>query len=146
MPTAPKLVGAILFFGVAWVAALSVLDTLPEETPARYFPLSIAVIGFWQGWVVAGGHAGEGMRAAIGTGIRVSVQIAFFGLLLHALRTMFIRSSRLLYDGPGEAAIAAMELFLEYLLQSMTVPIWGTLIGGGIIAGLLVEWSSRRWR
>lgn len=146
MPTASKLVGAVLFFGVAYVAALGVLDTLPEGTPARFFPISIALIGLWQGWMVAGTRAGSGMRAAMGTGLRTSCQIAFFGLLLHALRTMFIRSANLRYDGPGEATIAAMELFLQYLIQSLTVPIWGMLIGGGILAGILVEWSARRWR
>jgi hypothetical protein len=145
MPTAAKLVGAILFFAVGYVAALGVLQTLPEGTPARFFPLSIALIGLWQGWMVAGNHAGQGVVSAMGTGLRTSVQIAFFGLALHALRTMFLRSANLRYDGPGEATIASLELFLQYFIQSLTVPIWATLILGGVFAGIVVELASRRW-
>ena len=146
MPTGAKLTGAIWFFGVGYLAAVFVLDTFPPETPARFFPLSIALIGLWQGWYVAGGNAGLGMGAAIGNGVRTSVQIAFFGLLIFALRTMFLRSANLRYDGPGEAAIAALDLFLEYALQSLTAPVWGTLILGGILGGIVVERAWRTWR
>lgn len=146
MPTGAKLTGAVVFFAVGWLAALFVIDTFPEGTPATYFPLTIALIGLWQGWMVAGTHAGNGYQISMGAGLRTSVQIAFFGLLLFALRTMFMRSARLRYDGPGEATIAALELFLEYLLQSLTPEIWGTLILGGLIGGAICEWAARRWR
>lgn len=146
MPTGAKLTGAVVFFAVGWLAALFVIDTFPEGTPATYFPLTIALIGLWQGWMVAGAHAGNGYQISMGAGLRTSVQIAFFGLLLFALRTMFMRSARLRYDGPGEATIAALELFLEYLLQSLTPEIWGTLILGGLIGGAICEWAARRWR
>ncbi len=146
MPTAAKLIGALLFFGIGWVAALFVLDTFPEEMVATYFPLTIALLGFWQGWMVSGGNAGKGMNAAIGNGLRTSVQMAFFGLAIFALRTMFLRASNLRYDGAGEATVATLEIFLEYLIQSLTVPIWGTLIVGGMVAGAIVEAVSRVWR
>lgn len=146
MPTGAKLMGAIWYFGVGYLAALFVLDTFPEEMAARFFPLTIALIGLWQGWYVAGGNAGQGTAAAIGNGVRTSVQIAFFGLSIFALRTMFLRSANLRYDGPGEAAIAALELWLEYFLQSLTMPIWGTLIAGGVLGGVVVEWAWRTWR
>ncbi len=146
MPTAAKLVGAITFFAVGWFAALQVLLTLPEGTPARYFPLTIALIGLVQGWMVAGARAGNGFSAAISSGLRSSLQIAFFGLLLFALRTMFIRSADLRYDDPGEATIETLELFLEYLTQSLTIEIWGALLVGGVIGGILTEFAARAWR
>ncbi|AHM05065.1 Tellurite resistance protein TrgA [Roseibacterium elongatum DSM 19469] len=146
MPTAAKLVGAILFFGIGWVAALFVIDTLPEEMAVTYFPLTIALIGLWQGWMVAGGNAGGGVRASMGQGARTSVQIAFFGLLLFALREMFRRAANLRYDDPGAAVIATLELVLEYFIQSLTIPIWGTLLIGGVIAGALVEIASKLWK
>jgi len=144
MPTASRLVGAVVFFGVGWLAALQVIKTLPEGTPATFFPLTIALIGLWQGWSVAGRNAGHG--GAIGNGLRTSIQIAFIGLLVFALRTMFIRSANLRYDGFGEAVVAALELFIEYALQSLTVPVWGVLLVGGAIGGLICETAARRWR
>ncbi len=146
MPTGAKLVGGAVFFAVAWYAALQVLLTLPEGTPARYFPLTIAVIGLWQGWYVMGNRAGAGFTAAIANGLRTSAQIAFFGLLLFALRTMFLRSADLRYDSPGEATIESLELFLEYFLQSLTIEIWGALFVGGIIGGIVTEMAARAWR
>jgi len=146
MPTAAKLIGAMLLFGVGWLAALGAVRTLPEGMPARYFPLTIALIGFWQGWFVIGSRAGQGPRAGIVNGLRAAVQMAIWGLALFALREMFLRSANLRYDGAGEATVAALELFLEYALQSLTVAIWGVVILGGAAAGAITEWAARRWR
>lgn len=146
MPTGAKLVGAVIFFGVGWLAALQVLTTVPEGTPATWFAPTIAMIGLWQGWSVAGRTAGQGRGAAIGNGVRTSVQIAMLGLAVFALRTMFQRSANLRYEGFGEAVVEAMDLFIEYFFQSLIVPVWGVLLIGGIIGGLMCESAARRWR
>ncbi|WP_262879183.1 TrgA family protein [Roseicyclus sediminis] len=147
MPTAAKLVAAILFFVVGWQAATFTLLTFPPEMAATYFPLSIAMIGLWQGWMVSGSRAGQGVGVALGNGVRCGVQVAFFGILLFALRTMFMRSANLRYDSPGEAVIATLDLFLQYFLQTLEIPhIWATLLIGGAIAGLLTEAAGRLWR
>ena len=146
MPTAAKLVGAIFFFGVGWLAALQVMTTFPEGTPATWFAPTIAIIGFWQGWAVAGRGAGNGRSMAMGNGLRTSVQIAILGLTLFALRTMFIRSANLRYDGFGEAIVESMNLFIEYFFQSLIAPVWGVLLIGGILGGLVCESAARRWR
>ena len=150
MPTAARLAAGILFFLVGWQAAQYTLLTFPEGTPATYFPLTIGLIGLWQGWMVAGSRAGQGIGLAFANGIRCSVQTAFFGILLFALRTMFMRSANLRYDSPGEATVATLELFMEYLFQTFQMPqaylIWGTLLIGGALAGLVTEAVGRVWR
>jgi hypothetical protein len=83
---------------------------------------------------------------AIANGLRTSVQIALIDLAVFALRTMFMRASNLRYDGFGEAVVASMELFIQYGLQSLIVPVWGVLLAGGVIGGLICEGASRRWR
>lgn len=146
MPTAAKLVACMLFFMIGWQAAVYTLLTFPPEMPATYFPLTIALIGLWQGWTVCGARAGEGLGQAVANGLRCSVQIAFLGILLFALRTMFARAANLRYDAPWEAVTATSELFIEYLLQSLTIPVWSTLLIGGALCGLVVEAASRLWR
>lgn len=150
MPTAGKLVAAILFFAVGWQAATYTLLTFPPGTPATYFAFTIGVIGAWQGWMVSGSRAGKGIGVSFGNGIRCAIQIAFFGILLFALRTMFMRSANLRYDSPGEALTATLELFLEYLMQTLQMPyaimIWTTLIVGGALCGLVTEAAGRLWR
>jgi len=68
------------------------------------------------------------------------------GLAIFAFREMFQRSTNLRYDDPGRALIAALELFMEYALQSLIWPVWTVLLLGGMGAGVLVELASRRWR
>ena len=59
---------------------------------------------------------------------------------------MFSRASNLRYDAPWEAVTATFELFIEYFLQSLTIPVWGTLLIGGALCGLVVEAAGRLWR
>lgn len=149
MPTAAKLVAAILFFMVGYQAArFTLLETFPEGLHGNtIFPMSIALIGVWQGWMVSGSRAGQGWRAAFGNGMRCGAQIAVFGLLVYALRTMFQRASNLRYDAPWEAVIATFDLFIQYFVQTLESPlIWGTLLIGGAIAGILTEVAGRLWR
>jgi hypothetical protein len=148
MPTGSKLVGAVLFLAIGYYAALGVIPTFPEGTSMTYFPLTIALIGLVNGWMVIGTRAGAGLQAAIANGLRTSVQIAFFGLLLFALRRMFLRAADLAYSGSGfGAAIGdAISYFIEFFLQSLTLEIWGVLFVGGIVGGLLTEWAARAWR
>lgn len=146
IPTAAGLVGAVVFFGVGWLAALQVLDTLPPNTPATYFPLTVALIGMWQGWRVMGAGLGRGRGLALSHGLRCSVQIAFLGLVLFSGRAVFLRAWDLRYDGLGEAVVALLDQFIVYLLQSLTMPVWGVLLAGGVFGGLICEAAARRWR
>ena len=95
---------------------------------------------------MAGRNAGQGRGQAIGNGIRTSVQIAVLGLIVFALRTMFIRSANLRYDGFMEALMEAGDLFIQYFIQMAIVPVWGVLLIGGAIGGILCEGAARRWR
>jgi hypothetical protein len=149
MPTAAKLVAAILFFLVGYQAArFTLLETFPEAMHGYMaFPVSIGLIGLWQGWMVSGSRAGQGWRVSAGNGMRCAAQIACLGLLLYALRTMFHRAANLRYDAPWEAMIATFELFIEYFMQTLESPlIWGTLLIGGAVAGLLTEAAGKLWR
>ncbi len=148
MPTGSKLVGAVLFFAIGWYAALQVIPTFPEGTSMTYFPLTIALIGLVNGWMVIGTRAGAGVQTAIANGLRTSVQIAMFGLLLFSLRRMFLRAADLAYAGSGfgTAISDSISYFIEYFMQSLTIEIWGVLFVGGIVGGLLTEWAGRAWR
>jgi hypothetical protein len=146
MPTGSKLAGGVIFFAIAYMAALQAKLTFEEGTQATYFAWVISGIGFWQGWLVMGNRAGAGMRPAIANGMRTALQIAFFGLGFFALRTMFIRSADLRYSAPGEAVVASLELFIDYATQSATIGVWGVLMVGGMLGGMAVEIASRMWR
>ncbi len=150
MPTAAKLVAAILFTVIAVAAALAfkMADTqiLPAQLTVPFYLPIMAALGIWQGWMTMGRNAGGGWVHAINTGVRTSFQIGLLGIIVFGLLEMFDRSTRLYYDGPGEAVIAAMDLFMEYGLTVVTsVNSMIVLFGGGVIAALIVEITGRRW-
>jgi hypothetical protein len=146
IPTAARLAGGIWFFVVGWIAALQVLATFPQGTPATYFPLSIAMIGLWYGWSVAGRGVGEGRAVAVAHGLRCAIQMAFVGLVAFSARAVYYRALNMRYDGLGDAVEAVLVQFIAYGVQSLTIPIWGVLLAGGVIGGLICEAIARRWR
>ncbi|WP_370268104.1 TrgA family protein [Nioella sp.] len=146
MPTAAKLVSAVLFAVVAYAAAEAYAQTLPPGQPRQLLVPIVTVLGLFQGWLTMGGRVGAGISMAITTGVRTSFQIAFWAIVGFGLYEMFYRSTRLRYDGPGEAVIAAIELFMEYglsVLMATTCLI--ILFVGGALAGILAELVNRRW-
>ncbi|MBF9029738.1 TrgA family protein [Rhodobacterales bacterium HKCCE3408] len=147
MWTAARLVAAVLFTALGYYSATLVAATFPEGTDPKTFVICIASIGLWQGWMTMGKLTGRGYSAAAGNGIRTSVQIAFFGLLLFALVEMFSRSADLRYRDFWTATKDALNLFIEYLGQYAGIPAsWGVLLAGGVLIGLATEAAARLWR
>lgn len=152
MFTAAKLAAALLFAGLGWVSARLVTDGLVNSLFAdgvdhSLFEPSIAFIGLWQGWTVMGKLVGNGYGAAVANGVRTSVQITFLGLAFYAVREMFSRSTDLRYNDFGVAVVDALNLFLFYGEQMLTVrPALVVLIAGGAFLGVLCEYVSRIWR
>ena len=146
MPTTAKLVSAVLFAIIGFFAADAYADTLPPGQPRFWLIPIVTVLGIGQGWMTMGRHVGQGMSMAITTGVRTSFLILFWAVTIFGLYEMFYRSTRLRYDGPGEAVIAALELLMEYGMSVLTaVPTLIILFGGGAIAGIVAEYTNRRW-
>lgn len=146
MPTAAKLVAAFAFAAVAFFAAEMFKVAMPEGNAFGRFSYICAGLGVLCGWFVMGKLAGGGYRAAMGYGVRTSVTITFWALLLFSGYEMIIRSTKLRYDGPMEALTAVVDLMLERGRWMATPEVLGTLFVGGILAGLLVEWAGKQWR
>lgn len=145
MPTASKLVAAVLFALVAALAAHLFIPVLPEGTQIKMFRELSGVIGFFCGWFIMGKSTGRGMSEAINRGLVTSVAILFWCLLAFSIYFMIRKSTRMMYDGPMEAVLGVLELMLEYgaLLKNPATP--AVLIGGGVLGGMIVEKVSRRW-
>lgn len=146
MPTAARIFGAICFAAIAFLAAEAVKPLMPEGTRFGFFSEIMAAIGAACGWFVMGALVGRGYSVAVSTGFRTSATLVFFGLLLFSGREMILRSLDRRYHGPMQALQGMVGLAADYgklLLNGQDLVI---LIGGGALAGLLVEWVGRRWR
>lgn len=146
MPTAAKLVAAVWFALIGWLAANAHIPALGESAAYGAFREVTALIGFIVGWRVMGALVGQGYPDAIGTGLRTSVTLVFFALLGFSTYHMVQQSTKMVYDGPMEAVLGVFQFMVENGRDMLTVGVLGTLAIGGVLGGIVTEWASRRWR
>jgi hypothetical protein len=145
MPTAAKLVASLAFALTGFLAAEAFKLGMPEGMAFGPFSLVIAAVGFICGWRIAGRLAGKGFSSSIGYGLRTSVTIVFWGLLIYSTERMIQRALDMLYKGPIEAVLGIFQLMYELGLKVPTPEVLTVLIVGGVIGGLAAEWAARRW-
>ena len=146
MPTAARLIAAALFALLAYAAAELFKPGMPPETQFGWFAPICALVGLVVGWTVSGALAGRGYRAAAGTGLRSSATIVFWVLLGFSVREMVLRSMRKQFKGVFEAIEGTFDIMLDFGQALLRPEPIVALAVGGIVAGLLTEWGSRRWR
>lgn len=150
MPTGAKLVSAIYFTFITYVAAQMVHNifeaNIGYDLDWGNFAEITAVIGLLVGWQVMGPHVGDGRYFAIQRGILSSVACVFWSLILWALVEMIKLGMDLKYPGPTAAIVDGFRIALEYGKEISTPLFWGWMIGAGIFGGLLAEFTSKRFR
>lgn len=147
MPTAGKMTAAVLFGILTWYASELIKPTFPEGTDLGFFTEINTAIGIICGWIVAGSRAGTGYNAAVSYGLTATAALVFWGLLLQSGGVMIRQSMRVSnsYGSAFEAVIDVFNLMLEHGAQMATPAIIGTLVIGGIVAGLITEFIGSRY-
>ncbi len=145
MPTAAKLVAAVLFAALSLFVADLYQQGITDGTITTYLVPGSAAVGLICGWRVMGRLVGKGMGDAIGSGIRTALTIVFFALLLFSIYEMVVTSTKGLYDGPMEAVLAIFDIMLKYGRGLISPEIIGSILVGGGLAGMATEWADRRW-
>lgn len=146
MPTGAKLVAAVCFAIVGWLAAEAYIPQLPADTRTGYFREIMALLGFVLGWMTLGPNVGRGYADAASIGMRTSFLLVFWGLLGMSIYFMVRRSTRMIYDNAGDAALDVPMLMLQYAGLMGSVPLIAILAVGGAIGGVLTEFAGRRWK
>lgn len=145
MPTAARLVAAIVFAALGYLLSELVKPLFPPGTDLGRVSEMNAGVGLFVGWVVAGSRAGDGWRAAVGHGLTGAAAFVFWAMLLHSGIEMIRRSMRGQYDGPVAAVVGIFELMIGYGQVVATAGVIGALILGGVAAGIAAEYAARRW-
>ena len=145
MPTASKLVAAVAYALLGFLAALTFVKYLPDGTPLGYFREITAAIGFLVGWLVMGKLTRKGYREAINSGLVTAMLLVFWALLAFSLYFMLRKSMRMMYDGPMEAVLGVFQLMFDYSKMLLVPDMLGVILVGGIVAGLVCEWAGKRW-
>jgi hypothetical protein len=145
MPTASKLVAAVAYALLGFLAAQTFVKYLPDGTPLGYFREITAAIGFIVGWMVMGKLTRKGYREAINSGLVTAMLLVFWALLAFSLYFMLRKSMRMMYDGPMEAVLGVFQLMFDYGKMLLVPDMLGVILMGGIVAGLVCEWAGKRW-
>ncbi len=144
MPTGAKLVGALLFAAVGYVSARSFAPHIPDGQGGRWFAESCAALGLMLGWVVMGRLVGGDYKAAARAGLVTSGWLFLWSVLLFSLRLMVMRSYGQWYKTPLDMLNGVYDIAVGYLQISARIELLGPLVLGGMIAGVLTEYASRR--
>lgn len=146
MPTAARLVAALILAATAWLVSQTVKPYLPEGLNFGWFDQVNLALGVVIGWVVIGGRSGRGMSAAVGNGLTGAATLVFWAIFLQASNEMLRQALRRHYRGPVEAVLDVFALSLDYARLVLHLDVAGLLILGGIVAGVLAERAGRVWR
>lgn len=147
MPTAAKLVSAIAFACIAFLAAHLYGQAMPGGRPAGVLRETSAVIGVLCGWFIMGASAprARGRIEAMGTGIRTSFTMVVFVVLIFACVDALDRAMKGRYDSPLDAFLGVLEQALVLAPPVAAPGVLGVLLLGGLFGGALAHWAGQRW-
>ncbi|MCW1917684.1 TrgA family protein [Rhodobacter sp. KR11] len=146
MPTFAKLAAAVVFAIVGYWAAVTYNTKLPDNVSLPRLPLSMLGLGILLGWFSMGPMAGKGYRDSVAYGLRTSVLIGFLAMFGVALLLMLRKSTNRMYRAdPFAALLDIPDLMYQYGNYMLQADVLMVLAAGGIIGGLLVEVTARRW-
>ncbi len=146
MPTAARAMAAVCLAIIAYFVSGMVMPLMPESTDFGYFvPLNV-VLGLCIGWIVMGSRAGRGTTAAINNGFTGVFVLMLWGVGIQAINEMIRLAMKHRYDSPFEAIVAVFYIGIDFVMIIATVPIGIALVVASVVAGLLTEAASRKWR
>lgn len=144
MPTAGRLIAAILLGGLAYYASTIVIAIWPDEYNFGRFREVSGLAGALVGWHVIGRRLGRGYLAGIGAGLTGLGAMVFWLFLLLSFNEMLGRSLDLRYTGPFEALNGMFEIAYSWGINIMYPKLWYLLVGGSMVVGLISELFSRK--
>ena len=145
MPTAAKLIGALLFGVLSFYVSEQVKLGMPEGMALNLLSPLNGFIGLVMGWRIMGARAGEGFVPATGYGLTTVFVVTFWCLLIWSAYEMIRRAWRGRYDDPFEALFAMADLGLSYSTLIVTPPVVGSAVIGSFVLAMIVEFVSHRW-
>lgn len=146
MPTAAKLVAALCFALLGLVTVAVLRGTLTGAQDENMLFVVAAVAGAVCGWMVSGSAKRAGYIEAASTGVRTAMVSVIAALGALSLNAMWQTAMAGRYRGPMDAVLDIVNEFIDFGALLLTGPVIGTLLIGGLLAGMVTENAGRRWR
>lgn len=146
MPTAARLIAALVLAATAWLVSQTIKPHLPEGTIFGWFDYVNVALGLLVGWITIGSRSGRGMPAAVSNGLTGAFLLVFWAIFLQASNEMLRQSLRRHYKGPVEALLDIGDLSIGYAKLVLNPDVLVPLLVGAVLAGILAEIAGRHWR
>ena len=147
MPTAGKLIGAIVFAALAYFIGDLIRPLLVETKGTRtgMLPVVNAFFGLVCGWRIMGKGAGKTYYASFGYGLTTLAATVFWCLVFWSGYEMIDRSMNSRYDGAMHALQGMAELAVDYAKLIAVDEVILPAIVGALFVSWLTEFFARRW-
>lgn len=146
MPTAARLVAAVLLAILGWLLSDVVRPLMPEGTAFGWFNYVNAFIGLCVGWLVVGPRVGRGLVSAINNGVTGTAVMILWCLFAHSCYEMFRLAMRNRYDGPMEALTSIFLIGSEFGIMIATPTFLAVAVAGALVVGPAAEQAGKYWR
>ena len=146
MPTAAKLIAALLFAALVWFVTEEVKQVMPGEGrgAGMLSPIN-ALLGAIMGWRIIGARAGDGYMPSFGFGLTTVFATTVCALTLWSGYTMIERAVSGRYTDPIHALEGMGGLFLEYWTFVATPDAIAAAMLGSFVCAVITEFFSHRW-
>jgi hypothetical protein len=146
MPDAAKLVAALGLAILAFIVSGMIKPLFEQDMNFGWFTEVNVLVGIATGWIVIGQRAGRGLVSAINVGLTGPVVMVFWALFIQSCNEMVRVAMKNRYSDAFDALTSIFKIGAEWALLMSTVPIWATLLIGGVITGLATEFAWRTWK
>ena len=146
MPTAERLVGAVLLAILGWLLSDVVRPLMPEGTAFGWFNYFNAFIGLCVGWTVVGTRVGRGFVSAINNGVTGTAVMILWCLFTHSCYEMLRLAMRNRYDGPMEMLTAIFLIGSEFGIMIATPAVFATAFVRAVVVGPAAEQAGKYLR
>ena len=146
MPTAARVVAAVLMALLGYFVSEQIKLVMPEGTGFGWFSTVNTVIGALCGWIITGSRAGRGYVSGINHGVTGVVALVFWGLFVQGANRMVEEALARRFDGPMEAFADIFQNIWDYMLFMADSRVIIPLIVGALVIGFLTEMAAKAWK
>jgi len=145
MPTATKLVAAIVLAATGWFCAELIKPMMEEGRDlSRFSPICVAV-GVLVGWRYLGRRIDKQLGSFGANALTTAFVFLGVALFIFSFSEMIKQSMRRNYDGPVEAVMDLFIIGWDYVLKYFNAEVVAVALLGCFIASWLASRAARVW-
>lgn len=146
MPTAPKLIAAILLALTALIVAYTYQLGYPDQTFKKEYYMLATGVGFVVGWYTLGQKPYFGGLDSITAGIRANIIMSIVGAISFSFVSVWNGMGEHAFNNPFQVPISLIMRSIAYFMSALTIKIWAIMVLTGAISGRLTGVANFHWR